>query len=70
MVIHLPTHWVFKIPLIGWSRYRDANTIPTSPLADDITTALSGPVNNTRFLAPKATQVNHLLLCLINTDEP
>ena len=29
---------------LGWSRYLDANPVPTSPLADDITTAPSGPV--------------------------
>ena len=23
-------------PTVGWSRYRDANLVPTSPLADDI----------------------------------
>ena len=34
-----------------WSRYRDANPVPTSPLADDITTAPSGPVISvTRFV--------------------
>ena len=33
----------FKTAL-DWSRYRDANPVPTSPLADDITTAPSGPV--------------------------
>ena len=32
----------FKNPAMGWSRYRDANPVPTSPLADDITTAPSG----------------------------
>ena len=31
-------------PALGWSRYRDANPVPTSPLADEITTAPSGPV--------------------------
>ena len=29
--------------LLGWSWYRDANPVSTSPLADDITTAPSGP---------------------------
>ena len=33
------THWAFKKPALGWSRYRDANRVPTSPLADDIATA-------------------------------
>ena len=32
---------------MGWSRYRDANPLPTRPLADDITTAQSGPVTPT-----------------------
>ena len=31
---------------LGWSRYQDANPVPTSPLADDITTAPSGLVND------------------------
>ena len=30
---------------MGWSRYRDVNPVPTSPLADDITTASSGSVD-------------------------
>ena len=29
---------------MGWSRYRDANPVPTSPLTDDLATAPSGPV--------------------------
>ena len=29
---------------LGWSRYRDANPVPTSPLDDKIATAPSGPV--------------------------
>ena len=29
---------------LGWSRYRDAYPVPTSPLADDIATAPSGLV--------------------------
>ena len=33
-----------KKPALGWSRYRDMNPVPTSPLADDTTTAPSGPV--------------------------
>ena len=44
MAIHLPIG-----PLkttLGWSRYQDTNPVPTSPLADDITTAPSGPVAN------------------------
>ena len=39
MALHLP---------IGWSRYRDANPEHTSPLADDIATAPSGPVQLSR----------------------
>ena len=31
--------WAFKNPLWVWSRYRDANPVPTSSLADDIATA-------------------------------
>ena len=42
MVLHLPTHWAFKNPLWYWSRYRDANPVPTKILADDITTVPSG----------------------------
>ena len=41
---HTPIHWVFKNQL-GWSWYWDVNPVPTSPLADDITTAPSGLVN-------------------------
>ena len=33
-----------KKPALCWSRYRDANPVPTIPLADEIATALSGPV--------------------------
>ena len=35
---------------MGWSRYQDANPVPTSPLADDIPTAPSGPVTVIREL--------------------
>ena len=31
-------------PALGWSLYLDANPVPTSPLADNIATTLSGPV--------------------------
>ena len=31
-------------PALGWSRYRDANPVPTSSLADDLAIASSGPV--------------------------
>ena len=41
MTLHLP---IGPKPALGWSRYRDANPVPTSPLSDDITTAPSGPV--------------------------
>ena len=34
----------FKNPALGWSQYRDANPVPTSPLADDLATTPSGPV--------------------------
>ena len=44
MALHLPIG-PLKQPAQGWSRYRDANPVPTSPLADDIATAPSGPVN-------------------------
>ena len=37
MALHLPTG-----PLK--TRYRDANPVPSSPLADDLATAPSGPV--------------------------
>ena len=36
----------FKKAALGWSRYRDANPVPTSRLADNITTAPLGPVLN------------------------
>ena len=42
MDLHLPIGPLK--PALGWSRYRDASTVPTSPLVDDIVTALSGPV--------------------------
>ena len=29
---------------LGWSQYRDENSVPTSPLADDLDTVPSGPV--------------------------
>ena len=40
MAIHLPIGSLKTT--LGWSRYRDANPVPTSPLSDDITTAPSG----------------------------
>ena len=42
MAIHIPIGSLKK-PL-GWSRYRGANPVPISTLADDIATAPSGPV--------------------------
>ena len=33
-----------KKTALVWSRYRDANTVPTSPFADDLATVPSGPV--------------------------
>ena len=39
----IPTHWAVKSALI-WSRNGDVNPIPTSPLADNFTTAPSRPV--------------------------
>ena len=46
MAIHLPIGPLKTCSGLepGWSRYRDVNPVPTSSLADDITTALSGPV--------------------------
>ena len=38
--------------IFGWSRYRDTNPVPTSPLADDITTAPS-------FLRPHPMVKDH-----------
>ena len=43
---HLPSGY-FKKSALGWSRYRDANPVPKSPLADDIAIMPSGPVRNT-----------------------
>ena len=42
--VPLPTHIGLLKPALDWSLYRDANPVPTSPLADDITTAPSGSV--------------------------
>ena len=38
MGLHLPIEPLK--PALGWMRYRDANLVPTSPLADDISGAL------------------------------
>ena len=38
----MATHWAFKNPALVISRCRDANPVPTSPLADDLATAPSG----------------------------
>ena len=40
----LPNHWVFKNQLWFWSRFRDANPVPTISFADDLNTAPSMPV--------------------------
>ena len=42
VAIHLPTGSLK--PALGWSRYRDENPVPTSPLACDLATAPSRPV--------------------------
>ena len=42
VALHLPI-WSLK-PILGWSRYRDTNSVPTSPLADDLAIAPSEPV--------------------------
>ena len=33
-------------PALGGSWYRDANPVPTSPLADDLATEPSGPISH------------------------
>ena len=43
MVIHIPIGSL-KQHALGWSRYRDANPIPISPFADNLSTAPPGPV--------------------------
>ena len=48
MALHLPIG-PLKLAL-GWSWYRDANPIPTSPLADDLATAPLGPESQIRQL--------------------
>ena len=35
---------VLHLPIGPWNRYRDSNPVPASPLADDIATTPSGPV--------------------------
>ena len=44
-----PSHCDFKKHALGWIRYRDANPVSTSPLADDITTPPSGLVISLGF---------------------
>ena len=43
VALHLPIG-LLKNPAVGWNRYRDANPVPTSLLADGNATAPSGPV--------------------------
>ena len=42
MALHLPTGRLKT--RLGMSRHRDANPVPTSPLADDLDTGTLGPV--------------------------
>ena len=44
MTLHLPIGHLKTA--LGWSRYRDANPVPTIPLADDITNAPLGLVRD------------------------
>ena len=48
---------VFKKLAMGWIRYRDANLVPTSLLADELATTPSGPDYrprlNSRFVLPR-----------------
>ena len=39
----------FYTPVLGWSRYRDANPVPTIPLTDNIASVPSGPVRYYRY---------------------
>ena len=48
MALHLTIGSLKTRP--GWIRYPEANPVPTSPLADDIATAPSGPVIVARHL--------------------
>ena len=41
MALHMPTGLLKNA--LGWNQYQDANPVPTSPLADCIATAPSGP---------------------------
>ena len=43
MALHLPIGRLKTA--LGWNPYRDANPVPTSPIADDIATVPSGPVS-------------------------
>ena len=51
MTLHLPI-WAFKNHALCWSRYRDANPVPTSPLADDVAIAPLGPAVLNMFAYP------------------
>ena len=48
MALHLTTGHLK--PRHGWSRYRDANPVHTSPLIDNIATTPSGPVEMVSLL--------------------
>ena len=50
MALHLPIG-PLKNPVMGWSRYRDANPVPISPLPNDLATASSRPVLQFSFFA-------------------
>ena len=53
---------------MGWSRYRDKNPVPTSPLVDDLATAPSGPVpNKATVLYVDQSEVSTLILVATNT---
>ena len=41
------------LPSVDWSRYRDANPVPTIPLANNLATAPSRPVKLTNILSLK-----------------
>ena len=57
MALHLPIEPLK--PALGWSR--DTNPVPTSPLADDLATAPSGPVLRRSLLSS-----THHNVCFVN----
>ena len=59
VALHLPTVFFVYKQALCWSRYRDANPVPTSPLADDLATEQSGPVR--RYI----TYNNNVLIIFI-----